>query len=97
MFLPKSYSFAPSASRTKRDDPMDLSISQVTRGRSPAPRCSQSPSRSPGPRLSKLTPEDCDQLRAAGACFPCRQPSHFSSNCPKARNASPGPRRHYKN
>jgi hypothetical protein len=108
LFIPKSsYSFTSPASRDKRDDPMDLGISQVTRGRpptpgpsrgrSPAPRRSQSPSRSPGPRLSKLTPEERDQLRAAGACFRCRQTGHFSSNCPKARNPSAGPRRHSKN
>ena len=36
LFIPRSsYSFTSPASRGKRDDPMDLGISQVTRGRPP--------------------------------------------------------------
>lgn len=87
-----------SSPRDKRDDPMDLGTAHVnssargraptpgpSRGRSPTPHRSMSPARSSAPRLTKLTDQERAQLRAAGACFRCRQPGHVSANCPKAR------------
>ena len=62
-----------------------------SRGRSPTTRRSMSPARSSyssGPRLTKLTDSEREQLRAAGACFRCRQVGHLASDCPKARPAS---------
>src|SRR4051812_44488293 len=38
------------------------------------------------PRFKKLTDEEREKLRHAGACFACRQPVHMSSQCPRCMN-----------
>src|SRR3954453_17521024 len=38
------------------------------------------------PRFEKLTDEEREKLRRAGACFACRQPRHMSSQCPRRTN-----------
>ena len=91
------------------DDPMDLSSAQVSRSshssRSRAPTPGPSRGRTPSPRrptpirprLTKLTSEERDKLRSAGACFRCRKPGHISANCPLGNPASSGKYRDSKN
>jgi hypothetical protein len=38
-------------------------------------------------RLPKLTPEEKEELTKIGGCFRCRQPGHFSHQCPTAAAA----------
>jgi dUTP pyrophosphatase len=38
------------------------------------------------PRFKKLTDEEREKLRRAGACFACRQPGHMANQCPRRTN-----------
>ena len=105
-------SYSPAPRRNYRDnrpdDPMDLSsahVSHSSRSRAPTPGPSRGRTPSPAsrrstpdrPRLTKLTSEERDKLRSAGACFRCRKPGHISANCPLGRPASNGKYRDAKN
>ena len=43
-------------------------------------------------KLTKLSPEERETLRAQGGCFACRRPGHMAQNCPQHRDHPSGGR-----
>ncbi|KXZ42148.1 hypothetical protein GPECTOR_195g328 [Gonium pectorale] len=83
----------PQASSSNSGNQMELNainpskfVPRNGRNKPASSKPAQAPSQAP--KLSKLSPEEREELRRNNACFKCRQPGHDSKNCPTRKQGS---------